>query len=468
MAYELACGAPPFVSDNHFELTGRQVHEAALPPSQRGSSLGPAGDALLLRFLAKSPADRFQNVEEAIQSVEHVRALLFPRGKPAVPSKPILGDASMIRYSTDVALSLVSFPEDMRSVEDTDATIVFPMEAVFTDDTGATAIDADPMTLADGHAHGLPLIGRYVMIRVLGEGGLGKVYLARDAKLNRVVAIKVSGALSSSSHEAHARFEREAMLTAQLVHPNIVKIHDMGEQGSSFYVVLEYVDGGDLSQRLREQTWPPDAAARLVATLARGVAYAHSLGILHRDLKPSNILLTKEGTPKISDFGLAKQIGEVQVDAALTQTGTFMGTPSYMAPEQVRGEIDRIGPGTDIHALGAILYELLAGRRPFTGGTIMETLMQVREHQPEPPSRWRAEVPRDLDAICLKCLAKDPQRRYSTAAVLADDLERFLAGQAVTARPPGAWDRLRQLFSFKRSTAGSPAVEGEKTIHESS
>ena len=292
------------------------------------------------------------------------------------------------------------------------------------------------------------------MIREIGKGGMGAVYLARDEALGREVAIKVSRATSRSSPEGRARFDREAMLMARLDHPNIVTIYDMGEQDGSFYIVLEYVDGGDLSRRLRDRAWPPDEAARLVATLARAMDYAHSRGILHRDLKPSNILFDKDGTPKITDFGLAKLIGEQQEDAADTAEGTIMGTPSYMSPEQARGEIRRIGPATDIHALGAILYELLAGRRPFEGGTLAEMLMQVREYQPEPPSRWRPGLPRDLDAICLKCLEKEPERRYSTAAALADDLERFLAGKPITARPPGAWDRLRRLFSSKKSLAG--------------
>ena len=255
---------------------------------------------------------------------------------------------------------------------------------------------------------------------------------------------------------------------AQLDHPNVVRIYDMGEDQGLFYT-MEYVEGGNLSRRLRDRAWLPHESARLVATLARAVDKAHSLGVVHRDLKPSNILFDRQGTPKITDFGLAKLIGEQQEDAPpisfdlakrideqqgdgpITMEGAIMGTPAYMAPEQAGGEIGRIGPGTDIHALGAILYEMLAGCRPFGGDTLMEMLMQVLEYQPEPPSRWRPGLPRDLDAICLKCLEKDPDRRYSTAAALADDLERFLAGKSITARLAGAWDRLRRLFSPKRS-----------------
>jgi eukaryotic-like serine/threonine-protein kinase len=325
---------------------------------------------------------------------------------------------------------------------------------VSTEDTFERSFDLALERKTDELAQVPPQIGRYMIIRILGEGGLGRVYLARDSALNREIAIKVRGRISRSSPEGRARFDREAMLMARLDHPNIVKIHDMGEEDGSFYVVLEYLDCGDLRRRLSDGAWPPDEAARLVATLARAMYYAHSRGILHRDLKPPNIVFDKNGTPKITDFGLAKLMGEQQEDAMATDPGMIMGTPSYMSPEQVRGEISGIGPAADIYALGVILYELLAGRRPFVGGTPTEMLSKVLAYQADPPSRWHPGLPRELDAICLKCLEKKPERRYSTAAALADDLERFVAGKAIIARPPGAWDRLRRLFSSKKSLAG--------------
>ncbi len=460
VAYELACGAPPFVSDNHFELAGRHVREAVEPPSQHGSSLGPAGDALLLRFLAKSTPDRLQNLDEALQFIDDLHAALFPRVKPRAPSAPILGEASLIRYSSDAALSIVSFRDDPRSVEDITPSSVTRTGVVSTEDTLADTIHPDRMSSFGGLEQAPRQIGRYRIIRTLGQGGLGTVYLARDETLGREVAIKVMRGASFGRPEALARFDREAMLMARLDHANIVRILDMGEQEGSFYTVLEYIDGGSLNQRPGDRAWPFDDAARLVATLARAMDYAHSLGVVHRDLKPSNIVFTKDGTPKITDFGLAKLIGEQHADAAETQMGTIMGTPSYMSPEQAGGEIDRIGPATDVHALGTILYELLAGRRPYGGGTAMEMLMQVQRYQPEPPSRWRLGLPRDLDAICLKCLEKVPERRYSSAAALADDLERFLAQEPIKARPPGAWARLRRLFSPKKSLAAQDPPGG--------
>jgi serine/threonine protein kinase len=454
VAHELSCGAPPFVSDNHFDLASRHANEGVEPPSRRGSSLGEAGDSLLLRLLAKSISDRVQSLEEALQSVEQLRADIAPRGKFAGPSAPILADASLIRYSTGDALSLVSFADDLRSMEITDPSVVAGAGTVFAENTLEMGIDSDRKSLNLRFEQGLEQIGRYVMIRKLGEGGVGTVYLARDATLGRMVAIKVSPAARRSRPEGHARFITEATALGQLRHPNIVAIYDVVDTEEFFGVVLEYVDGADLGRRLLDRVWPFDEAARLMVTLARTVDYAHSRGVLHRDLKPSNILFDQNGTPKITDFGLAKLTGEQLVDAAETMEGTIMGTPAYMSPEQAGGEIDRIGPATDVFALGTILYELLAGRRRLKGGTAMEMLMQVREYQPEPPSRWRPGVPLNLDAICLKCLAREPERRYTTAAALAEDLERFLAGQPIAARPPGALERLRRLFLSKKSRVG--------------
>jgi len=447
VAYELSCGAPPFISDNPFELAGKHDRDAVEPPSRRGSRLGPAGDPLLLRFLAKSPSDRYADLDAATRAIDELQAAMRPKAKPHAPSAPILGDASLIRYATDAMMSVISFTTDPRSVQDTPQS---GLEADATPTSADGSLDAvAELGLArdDGDIETVPTqFGRYVIIRRIGSGGLGAVYLARDEALNREVAVKLKVASSRGRPETSARFVREAKAVAQLSHPNIVSIYDVGEKDGSFFIVLQYVDGGDLRQRMGDRAWPPDEAAQLVATLARAVDYAHSLGIVHRDLKPSNILLTKSGTPMISDFGLAKLIGEQEADAADTAEGVVLGTPSYMAPEQAAGEISRVGPATDLHALGVMLYELLAGRRPFQGGTHDEMLMQVREFKPEPPSRWRPELSRVLDAICLKCLEKEPERRYPTAAALADDLERYLAGTPALASPPSIWERVRHVL----------------------
>jgi serine/threonine protein kinase len=442
VAYELACGSPPFVSDNHFELAGMHDREAVELPARRGSRLGLAGVPLLLRLLAKSPSDRFPGVDDVLEAINDVCAALRPKDKAQLPPAPIVGDESLCLYATNAAESVLSFTANPASGHRTAQTggPSWPTgaDATTTGAEGPGASDVDPVAVPSQ-------IGRYTIIKPIGRGGAASVYLARDEKLHRNVAIKVIVAGSRARPEARSRFLTEAMAVAQLKHPNIVSIHDVGDDSDVLYAVLEYVDGGDLRKRSQDERWSPDQAARLIASLARAVDYAHSCGIVHRDLKPSNILFMSEGTPKISDFGLAKLIGQQKRDADVTSPGTVMGTPGYMAPEQVRGEIGKVGPATDIHALGVVLYELLSGRRCFDAGTRLEMVMQVQQFLPDPPSRWRPGLPRDLDAICLKCLAKEPQQRYPTAAALADDLERFLAGQRILARPAGRWDRLWRL-----------------------
>jgi serine/threonine-protein kinase len=235
-----------------------------------------------------------------------------------------------------------------------------------------------------------------------------------------------------------ARFRREAEAVAALRHPNIVQVHDAGEITGRPYFTMECVEGGTLSHSLAGQPQPPRRAAELVATLASAVQFAHQSGFIHRDLKPANVLLTADGAPKITDFGLVRSIVS---GPAVTRSGDFLGTPCYMAPEQARGHASAVGPAVDIYALGAVLYEMLTGRPPFDGQTAAETIQKVIAEEPTPPSRWNSKVPRDLDTICLKCLQKSPARRYASAQDLADDLYRFLDGKPVLARPVGLPER---------------------------
>jgi tetratricopeptide (TPR) repeat protein len=251
-----------------------------------------------------------------------------------------------------------------------------------------------------------------------------------------------------------ARFHTEAEAVAQLQHPNIVQIFEVGEHEGLPYFSLEFVDGGSLAQKLGGKPRPPREAAQTVELLALAMAAAHQRGIIHRDLKPANVMLTADGQPKITDFGLAKRL---EGDSALTQSGTIMGSPSYMAPEQARGENDRIGPLSDLYTLGAILYELLTGRPPFVGTSMMETLHQVRHQEPVPPSHLEPKVPRDLETICLKCLQKEPPQRYAGCEALADDLHRFLAGETIRARPVG---RAERLWRWCRRNPRTAALSG--------
>jgi WD40 repeat protein/tRNA A-37 threonylcarbamoyl transferase component Bud32 len=278
----------------------------------------------------------------------------------------------------------------------------------------------------------------YEIVSELGRGGMGVVYKARQIKLNRLVALKMILSGVHAGAAALARFRTEGEASARLQHPNIVQVYEVGEQGGLPYFSLEFCAGGSLERKLNGTPLSPGEAAELVETLARAMAAAHLKGVVHRDLKSANVLLAEDGTPKIGDFGLAKMLGE----AGQTASGAVMGTPSYMAPEQAGGRSKDIGPPCDVYALGAILYECLTGRPPFKAATALDTILQVVGNDPVPPTRLNAKVPRDLETVCLKCLRKEPSRRYAGASELAEDLRRFRAGEPIAARPAGAAERL--------------------------
>jgi tetratricopeptide (TPR) repeat protein/tRNA A-37 threonylcarbamoyl transferase component Bud32 len=298
---------------------------------------------------------------------------------------------------------------------------------------------------------GPPAIAGYEILGELGRGGMGVVYQARHRKLNRVVALKMVLAGSHAAPDDRIRFLAEAEAVAALQHPHIVPLYEFGQQEGLPFFTLEHVPGGSLAAKLGGTPLPPKEAARLVEQVARGVHYAHGTGIVHRDLKPANILLAADGTPKVTDFGLAKR---VEVGAGLTASGAVLGTPSYMAPEQARGEGRHVGPAADVYALGAILYECLTGRPPFKAATMAETLLQVLSEEPVPPGRLLPGLPRDLETICLKCLQKERRKRYASADALAEDLRRFQAGEPIRARPVG---RLERGWKWARR---NPAMAG--------
>ncbi len=292
------------------------------------------------------------------------------------------------------------------------------------------------LSLHTGEA--LPEIPGYAVESILGRGGMGIVYKATHLKLHRPVAIKMLLLGPYASSRELTGFAREAEAVAALRHPNIMQVYDVGELRGLPYFTMEYVEGGTLARKQGGVPQPAREAAALVATLASAVQAAHDAGIVHRDLKPANILLTADGTPRIADFSLARRFAG---DATLTLVGARLGTPSYMAPEQASGTAQAFGPSVDVYALGAILYEALTGRPPFKSDSPVETQRQVIAEEPAPPSRLNARVPRDLETICLKCLQKEPPRRYAAAAALADDLRRFLAGRPIAARPVGRAER---------------------------
>lgn len=296
-----------------------------------------------------------------------------------------------------------------------------------------------------------PKIAGYEVQRILGRGGMGIVYRARQLALSRDVALKMLLAGCYAAPHELLRFRREAQAVAALRHANIVQVYDVGEMEQRPYFTMEYVEGGSLSERLAGVPQPARDAAATVATLAKAVQFAHDGGIVHRDLKPANILLAADGTPKITDFGLARWFDG---EAELTLSGARIGTPSYMAPEQAAGKSNAVGPAADIYSLGAILYEMLTGRPPFRAETAMETQRQVITEVPVSPSRLNDRVPRDLTTICLKCLHKEPQRRYSSALALAEDLQRFLRGEPILARPTGTLERGLKWVARNRLLAG--------------
>jgi tetratricopeptide (TPR) repeat protein len=421
----------------------RRWHDGAAPPVEEYLALHPgltddAGAVLDLIFQEVVLRERRG---ESPQVEEYARRF------------PHLAETLRLQFSVDRALWRET-PPTGGSVGD-----VLPTNS---DPAAAPALPAE-----------FPHLDGYEIRDLLGRGGMGVVYRAWQAALKRVVALKfLRGPAGAAAHEL-ARFRTEAEAIARLQHPNVVQIYEVGEQRGVGerrgrpYLVLEFVAGGSLADRLDGTPWPALPAARLAETLARAVHHARECGIVHRDLKPANVLLAdgegpspqspaphppSVGIPKIADFGLAKFVAGG--GGTLTGSGEIMGTPSYMAPEQAAGQARQVGPAADVYALGAILYELLTGRPPFRGETPLDTLRQVTEDEPVPPRCLQPRVPRDLETVCLKCLQKDPARRYGSAAALADDLRRFGAGEPVLARPVGAAERAWRWCRRRPAVAG--------------
>jgi WD40 repeat protein/tRNA A-37 threonylcarbamoyl transferase component Bud32 len=324
-----------------------------------------------------------------------------------------------------------------------------------------TARPEETPTDADGRAEGPPRIpeggfafGDFQIVQEIGRGGMGVVYRARQRSPHRLVALKMIRSGAWAADEEVQRFRNEAEAAGGLDHPNIVPVYEVGQEQGQLYFTMRLVEGTNLAEDVRRFRDDPRGAARLMATVARAVHHAHQRGVLHRDLKPSNILLDRDGVPHVTDFGLAKRLG---TDASVTQTGALVGTPSYMAPEQAAGKKGAVSTASDVFSLGAILYTLLAGEPPFRGDTPLAVLEQVRSHSPSPLTGRGRRVDADLQTIVHKCLEKDPQARYASAAALADDLERWLAGMPIEARPVG---RLVRAWRWGRR---NPLVAGLMT-----
>src|SRR5436189_2004162 len=292
--------------------------------------------------------------------------------------------------------------------------------------------------------------GDYELLEEIGRGGQGVVYRARQKSLNRTVALKVIG-LGQWATEVHLkRFRREAESAANLDHPCIVPIYDVGEREGSCYFSMKFIDGGQLDEVARRTPISIRNAAELIAKLARTVHYAHEHGILHRDIKPGNILVDTKGEPHLTDFGLARLL---ETKSTVTHTMDVLGTPSYMAPEQASGRNEQLTSATDVYGLGAVFYQLLTDHPPFAGGTTYETIKLLLDAEPRQPRLWNPKIDRDLSTICLKCLDKDPQRRYPSALALAEDLERWLKHEPIRARRIGVFTRGKKWVRRNPTTA---------------
>jgi tRNA A-37 threonylcarbamoyl transferase component Bud32 len=301
--------------------------------------------------------------------------------------------------------------------------------------------EAEALPNPEAGPRALRTFGDYELLGPIAEGGMGVVFRARQKGLNRTVALKMIRAGQLAAEADVRRFQAEAEAVAQLQHPHIVPIYEVGEHEGQHYFSMKLIEGGNLNDHLPCYRGDARSAARLVATVARAVHFAHQCGILHRDLKPANILLDEGGEPLVTDFGLAKRIA---ADGGLTASGAIVGTPAYMPPEQARAD-KLLTTAADVYALGAILYELLTGQPPFRAATMADTLLQVLEQEPTPPTELNPKADPDLCAVALKCLDKGPKRRYESAAALADELERWLRGEGVQARPVG---RLRRRLHW--------------------
>ncbi len=430
--------APGDVLFGLIAVNNNLVAPAVIPGALRARALEPAQTLaeLLVSQGALTPAQR--------DLVETLRGEYIERGG----GDALKGLATLIRtLSLRERLDQLADPEMSESL-----TAAELLETTFPDEPNLNLNDRErtwsPTTKDAIGAR--PRVAGYEILGELGSGGMGIVYKARQERLDRFVALKMIRAGAGARPEDLVRFETEAKAVAAIEHSNIIKIFDIGEQDGLPYFSLEYLSGGSLANKIGGKPQTVDEAARIVEVLANAMHVAHRHKVIHRDLKPANVLLAADGTLKITDFGLVKRL---ESDSGQTRSGSILGTPSYMAPEQARGENQNVGPAADQYALGAILYELLTGRPPFQGTSVIETLDMVRSKEPVAPSQLQPKTPRDLETICLKCLEKDIARRYLDVLALAEDLRRFRAGETILARPVSDAERFWRWCRRNRTVA---------------
>jgi serine/threonine protein kinase len=380
--YETLTGQPPFRAETYELTVHRVLSEEAVPPTRLRPDVPGDLETICLKCLEKEPADRYPGADA------------------------LAGDLARFLAGEPIASSTSGNHERRRRWAPT----------------------------------GRLEIPNYEILGRLAEGAMGVVYAARQLSTDRVVALRVLTPWATVLSEQAANFLRTAKGVAGLSHPNIAQVYDVGADGGSFYMAMELLEGGDLTRRLGGERWSSTEAARLAFLLAGALDHAHGKGIVHRDIKPANVLFTTAGTPKLTDFGLTHQI---DYDLAQTRAGAIMGTPTYMAPEQATGNLKAIGPATDIYSLGCVLYEMLTGRPPYRGENLLDMLQRAVNEPPLPPSRLWSDIPPALEAVCLKCLEKQPAKRYSSARELGDHLEAFLNGKTILPESGGSrrWNR---------------------------
>jgi serine/threonine protein kinase len=479
--------SPPAHAEERLDAVELQLLEL-LAPEQSCEESGDARVAERLSRLSPEALQRLQSVRACLNLVDQARP--SPQGERPLPASAPLEAALLQLVAAEIRLrQRLGEPANVEEYIQRFPEYRSYLRGFLAQPTGGDAlgqasvpcagsVGASQRVAASDSA--FPHLADYEIVRELGRGGMGVVYLARQVKLNRWVAVKTirHGPLNEAA--TRARFRREAELIASWRHPNIVQIYDLLEYEEDSHLVLEYVEGISLAAQLRDATLAPFEAARLVETLARTMQAAHDAGIVHRDLKPANILLQGTGnstpisvrgneeaastehglasrTVKVTDFGLARWL-EGPGD---TRTGDILGTPNYMAPEQARGEKGWSTPAVDIYALGAILYESVTGRPPFRAESTYETIRQVVQEEPVPPSRLQPRLPRDLETICVKCLEKLPMRRYARCSELAEDLRRFQAGEPIVARRTPPW---RRIAKWARRRPASAALSATSAV----